>query len=139
MFLQYEWHVVAAPSEARQRLLARTIRSGLAELFRRSGGGIAAAEDRAACRKARPSLGEVVHDDFHCGGHRMRFAVDGACSRIPNERRRAIPPDFRARAYSVVERFALFILWIGDCAAAAARGILARRPALQTGRSVAAA
>ena len=118
VFLQNQWYVVAAASEVQRIPFARTVCNEPVVVFRRADGSIAALEDRCPHRKAPLSLGEIVGNDIQCGYHGMRFAGDGACTRIPSDPERAIPPAFRARAYPVIERFGLIFVWIGEFAAA---------------------
>ncbi len=111
-FLTNQWYAVATAAEIGRKPFARTICDRPLVLFRRADGTVAALDDRCPHRMAPLSWGEVVGDDIQCGYHGLRFDGTGACTLIPSQK--SVPRGFRARAYKVVERFALVFAWIGE-------------------------
>ena len=73
---------------------------------------VAALTDRCPHRKAPLSSGEVVGNDIQCGYHGLRFAADGACTRVPGDA--AIGRNFRARSFPVRELHGLIFVWLGE-------------------------
>ena len=85
-FLRNQWYTAATSAELDDKPLARTICNEPLVLFRGGSGNVAALTDRCPHRKAPLSSGEVVGNDIQCGYHGIRFAPDGACTRVPWQR-----------------------------------------------------
>ena len=70
--------------------------------------------------------GCLVGDELQCAYHGYRYALDGACSRIPGQA--TVPKAFRQRVYPSVERAGLVWVWMGE----AEQADLSRLPPLET-------
>ena len=82
-FLRNQWYTAATSAELGDKPLARTICNEPLVIFRSGNGNVAVLTDRCPHRKAPLSSGEVVGNDIQCGYHGIRFAPDGACTRVP--------------------------------------------------------
>jgi phenylpropionate dioxygenase-like ring-hydroxylating dioxygenase large terminal subunit len=112
MYPRNFWYVVAMQHEvAAGQLFARTILNEPVVLYRRSDGSVTALQDRCIHRRVSLSLGTIVGDEVQCGYHGLRFAADGQCTSIPNQR--SIPPRACIRSYPVVERDGFVWIWPG--------------------------
>jgi phenylpropionate dioxygenase-like ring-hydroxylating dioxygenase large terminal subunit len=100
-FLRNQWYTAATSAELDDKPLARTICNEPLVLFRGGSGNVAVLTDRCPHRKAPLSSGEVVGNDIQCGYHGIRFAPDGACTRVPGNAQ--IGRNFRARSFPARE------------------------------------
>src|SRR4029078_8112582 len=62
------------------------------------------------------SSGEVVGNDIQCGYHGIRFAPDGACTRVPGNDK--IGHSFRTGSFPAYEIHGLIFVWLGEAALA---------------------
>jgi nitrite reductase/ring-hydroxylating ferredoxin subunit len=115
-FLRNQWYTAATSAELGERPLARTICNEPLVIFRSGSGDVAVLTDRCPHRKAPLSSGEVVGNDIQCGYHGIRFAPDGACTRVPGNAQ--IGPNFRARSFPACEIHGLIFVWLGEGALA---------------------
>jgi vanillate O-demethylase monooxygenase subunit len=115
-FLRNQWYTAATSAELGERPLARTICNEPLVIFRSGSGDVAVLTDRCPHRKAPLSSGEVVGNDIQCGYHGIRFAPDGACTRVPGNAQ--IGPNFRARSFPAREIHGLIFVWLGESALA---------------------
>jgi phenylpropionate dioxygenase-like ring-hydroxylating dioxygenase large terminal subunit len=112
-YLENYWYVVATSQELTDQPLGRMVCGKPLVVFRRrSDGAPAVLDDRCPHRRYSLSKGCVVGDDIQCDYHGVRFAGSGKCTFIPGQE--MIPPTFRATSYSVVERYAMVWVWIGE-------------------------
>jgi phenylpropionate dioxygenase-like ring-hydroxylating dioxygenase large terminal subunit len=87
-------------------------------LWRDSGGGAVAMEDRCPHRSVALSRGKVVGGELQCGYHGFRFDATGRCTAMPCEGRDAkIPAGMQVRRHPVHEEHGL--LWMYQGAGAA--------------------
>ncbi len=110
MFPLDQWYVAGFSWEFADSLVARTLLNQPVVLFR-SGGKVAALEDRCCHRHAPLSLGTVEDPGIRCGYHGLLFAADGKCTEIPGQAN--IPKNACVRAYAVEERNQIVWIWMG--------------------------
>ena len=115
-FLRNQWYTAATSAEIGDKPLARTICNEPLVIFRSGNGNVAVLTDRCPHRKAPLSSGEVVGNDIQCGYHGIRFAPDGACTRVPGNAQ--IGRNFRARSFPAHEVHGLIFVWLGEAALA---------------------
>jgi len=115
-FLRNQWYTAATSAEIGDKPLARTICNEPLVIFRSGNGNVAVLTDRCPHRKAPLSSGEVVGNDIQCGYHGIRFAPDGACTRVPGNAQ--IGRNFRARSFPAHEIHGLIFVWLGEAALA---------------------
>src|SRR3954465_595638 len=115
-FLRNQWYTAATSAELGDKPLARTICNEPLVIFRSGNGNVAVLTDRCPHRKAPLSSGEVVGNDIQCGYHGIRFAPDGACTRVPGNAQ--IGRSFRARSFPAHEIHGLIFVWLGEAALA---------------------
>jgi phenylpropionate dioxygenase-like ring-hydroxylating dioxygenase large terminal subunit len=82
----------------------------------RSGGRIAALEDRCVHRLAPLSLGRCEGHQLRCQYHGFKYDPDGRVVEIPGQE--VVPPQARVRNYPVAERHSWIWVWMGDPALA---------------------
>jgi len=116
------WYTAIWSNELADTPIARTILGEQVVLFRGANGRAAALEDRCCHRAAPLSLGQVAGDNLRCGYHGLVFDADGVCVLVPGQD--TIPANARVRAYSVVERWSVVWIWMGDPALADAGKIV---------------
>jgi len=116
-FLKNTWYVVAHAYELAEGMISRKICNQDIVMFRTSKGSIAALEDRCPHRFVPLSMGRRVGDTVQCGYHGLRFDGAGTCVEAPND-----DETQKARAciksYTVVERYAVIWLWMGEASRA---------------------
>ena len=121
-YLRNCWQVAAFPEEiVPGRLLRRRLLDEAVVFYRTSDGRPVALEDRCPHRSAPLSRGTLLGDTLRCGYHGLEFAADGRCTLIPGQA--VLPPNARARAYPVIERYRLVWIWMGEPAGADAATI----------------
>ena len=117
MWVANAWYVAAWLHELEPGSIhARTIIEQPLALYRTSGGGIVALEDRCCHRFAPLSLGRLEGDDLRCMYHGLKFAPDGRCIEIPGQK--LIPQSACVRRYPVEVVGSWVWVWMGDAAAA---------------------
>ena len=116
-FLRNVWYVAANASELDAGLVSRTICNEPIVMFRTESGGVAALQDRCPHRFVPLSMGQRVGDTLQCGYHGLRFAADGSCAEMPNDRDNTVLKPC-VKAYPLVERYGVLWLWIGEPAQA---------------------
>jgi len=80
--------------------------------FRRQSGEVAAIADYCPHRFAPLHRGKLVGDVVQCGYHGLEFDGHGKCVRNPHEAGNL--PQSSVPAYSVVERYSVIWVWVGD-------------------------
>ncbi|MEO5926520.1 MAG: aromatic ring-hydroxylating dioxygenase subunit alpha [Bryobacteraceae bacterium] len=110
MFPLNQWYVAGFSWEFSANPVARTLLNQPLVLFR-SGGKVAALEDRCCHRHAPLSVGTVEAPGIRCGYHGLLFAADGKCVEIPGQTN--IPKTACVRAYTVEERNQIVWIWMG--------------------------
>jgi vanillate O-demethylase monooxygenase subunit len=115
-YLRNQWYVAGTAAELSDKPLGRMICGEPIVFFRRSDGSVAALEDRCPHRKYALSLGTVLGDELQCGYHGVQLDGSGKCTKVPSQV--SIPRGFGARAYPVLEKYALIYIWMGDPARA---------------------
>ncbi len=117
MYPKNTWYVAAWDHEVKRlHLMRRLLLGEPVVLYRASDGSPVALEDRCCHRHAQLSQGRVKGDTVECAYHGLRFAPDGACVRIPNQKQ--IPKTACVRSYPVVEKYHWIWIWMGDPALA---------------------
>jgi phenylpropionate dioxygenase-like ring-hydroxylating dioxygenase large terminal subunit len=111
-FIRNQWYTAATSAEVGEKPLARTVCDEPLVIFRGQDGNVAVLTDRCPHRKAPLSSGDVVGNDIQCGYHGIRFAADGACTRVPGDV--PIGRNFRARSFPVREAHGLIFVWLGE-------------------------
>ena len=115
-FVRNAWYAACWSEDlAEGGTLARTLLCRPMVLWR-TGGGVAALEDRCCHRSLPLSLGRVTGATLQCGYHGLEFDRTGRCVRVPGQSR--IPPGSAVRAYPACERHGLIWVWPGDAGAA---------------------
>ena len=107
------WYAAAWADEIVQgSLLPRRIADEPIVFYRKQDGQIAAIADYCPHRFAPLHRGSQVGDVIQCGYHGLQFDSAGKCVKNPHEQgnlpKASIPP------YSVVDKFAVTWIWIGD-------------------------
>jgi nitrite reductase/ring-hydroxylating ferredoxin subunit len=82
----------------------------------RSGGRVAALEDRCVHRLAPLSLGRCEGHQLRCQYHGFKYDADGRVVEIPGQD--SVPSQARVRAYPVADRHSWIWVWMGDPAQA---------------------
>jgi vanillate monooxygenase len=112
MILKNFWFVGATASELGHDPIGRMICKLPMVFFRQSSGSAAAVRNYCSHRRAPLSRGRVVGEAIECPYHGMQFDASGKCVSIPCQDK------IRARAhipsYSVIERYGLIWVWVGD-------------------------
>lgn len=114
-YLRNCWYAAAYANEVGTKPFARQILDEHLAFFRTSDGVVHALEDRCPHRFAPLSMGVVVEDQLQCPYHGLRFGTDGACAFNPHYA--AIPAAAKVKAYSLMERYGLIWIWMGDAPA----------------------
>lgn len=109
------WYAIASSRAiARKPVSLRRLGRALV-LWRDEGGALHAHDARCPHRGVDLGLGRVVGGEIECPYHGLRFAADGACTRVPCDREGApIRKDLRVRRYPVREHRGLVWLWSGE-------------------------
>ncbi|UDF32208.1 UNVERIFIED_ORG: Rieske (2Fe-2S) protein (plasmid) [Roseateles sp. XES5] len=105
------WHAVALAADIRTKPL-RILFSGQPVVLFRSGGEIAALQDRCPHRQVELSTGKVVGGEIECPYHGWRFNAAGACTAIPGHA--GDIPGYRVPRYRTVEKDGVVFLAKGD-------------------------
>ncbi len=117
MFIRNCWYVVAWDTEIpADGFLARTVISVPLALWRDEDGRVIAFEDRCCHRGAPLSMGKREGNGVRCSYHGLKFDTSGTCIEIPSQA--LVPPHFRVRSYTVVQRHRWVWVWMGDPALA---------------------
>ena len=112
-FLKNVWYVAANAFELDQGLVSRKICNEQIVMFRTGSGQVAALQDRCPHRFVPLSMGQRVGDTLQCGYHGLRFAADGRCAEMPNDRDNTVLTPC-VRSYPAVERYGVVWLWMGS-------------------------
>lgn len=110
------WYVTAWSSDLTDKPLSVKVGNDLIVLYRQSNGEAVALEDRCPHRMAALSLGRVEGDAIRCMYHGAIFGSDGRCLTIPGQS--AVPTNFAAKRYAVIERDGWIWVWLGHANAA---------------------
>lgn len=112
MYLRNSWYVAALSSELEEKLLARRILGENIVMYRTESGEPVALEDSCPHRRLPLSKGRLLNDNIECGYHGLQFDYTGQCVAAPTQNR--IPPSAIVRSYSVIDRWGLLWIWMGD-------------------------
>jgi phenylpropionate dioxygenase-like ring-hydroxylating dioxygenase large terminal subunit len=138
-FVHNTWYVAMFSADlAAGQLLHRTILNEPIVFFRKEDGGVAAITDRCSHRFAPLSMGKLLPGDrVQCIYHGVEFGSNGKCVKNPHGNG-VIANAAHLKSYSVVERYSLIWIWMGDKAADPAKipdySCLDNRPALHVTR-----
>jgi vanillate O-demethylase monooxygenase subunit len=116
MFVRNAWYTAAWEREVGDGPLAATIAGERLAIFRCTDGSYAAVHDACPHRKLPLSMGRVLGDRLECGYHGMQFDGKGCCVTAPTNG--TIPPGADIPAFSVIARYGLLWIWLGDPEAA---------------------
>src|SRR6478735_12814971 len=117
MWIRNAWYVAAWTHEIEpDRIHARTIIDQPLVIYRTSGGGIVALEDRCPHRFAPLSMGRLEGDNLRCLYHGMRFGPDGRCNEVPGQD--TIPKQACVRRFPALDFEGWIWVWPGDPAKA---------------------
>lgn len=110
------WYAVSWGEEIAQgTLLPRRIADEPIVFFRKQDGSIAAIADYCPHRFAPLHRGTQVGDVIQCGYHGLQFDGSGKCVRNPHEKGNL--PTASVPTYSVVEKYDVVWIWLGDAEA----------------------
>lgn len=112
MFWRDQWYAAAWGSEIVDKPVARMVCNEAIVLFRRTNGEVAALADYCPHRLLPLSEGHQEGDLLVCRYHGVRIDHEGICRYAP--RTKKVGPKFRANTYTVVERYELIWVWIGN-------------------------
>lgn len=113
-FLTNAWYMVGWAGElAEGKLVHRTVANIPILVYRLSGGGIAAIEDRCPHRFVPLHMGKQIGDVIQCGYHGLSFDQTGACVKNPIDGA-SIPKTARTRSFPASERYGGLWIWLGD-------------------------
>jgi vanillate O-demethylase monooxygenase subunit len=91
------WHPVLATGRLKQKPMGVTLAGTDVVLFRDSAGNIGAMNDCCVHRRARLSLGQVVHGKLQCSYHAWTYDVNGNAESPGTPKLRACAPTFDVR------------------------------------------
>lgn len=107
------WYAAGWSEELKTgELLSRRIADLPLVFFRKQDGEVAAIADACPHRFAPLSLGKQIGDVVQCPYHGLQFSSEGKCVRNPHELGNL--PTATVPAYSVVDRYSVVWIWIGD-------------------------
>jgi phenylpropionate dioxygenase-like ring-hydroxylating dioxygenase large terminal subunit len=138
-FVHNTWYVAMFSADlAAGQLLHRTVLNEPIVFFRKEDGSVAAITDRCSHRFAPLSMGKLLPGDrVQCIYHGVEFGSNGKCVKNPHGNG-VIANAAHLKSYSVVERYSLIWIWMGDKAADPAKipdySCLDNRPALHVTR-----
>jgi phenylpropionate dioxygenase-like ring-hydroxylating dioxygenase large terminal subunit len=138
-FVGNTWYVAMFSADlAAGQLLPRTILNEPILFFRKEDGSVAAITDRCSHRFAPLSMGKLLPGDrVQCIYHGVEFGPHGKCVKNPHGNG-VISNAAHLKSYSVVERYSLIWIWMGEKAADPATipdySCLDNRPALHVTR-----
>ncbi len=107
-----QWYVAAWAHEIGRSLFTRQLLGSPVVFYRTEDGKVAALADMCPHRGMPFSMGKLIGDNVQCQYHGLEFGGDGKCTKIPSQS--SIPPNLRARAYPVVEKWKWVWIWMGD-------------------------
>lgn len=113
-FLRNTWYVAAWNEEVKPgELFARTLLNESVLLFRDEQGKVQAIHNRCPHRFAPLSMGKHCGSHVQCAYHGLEFDGTGACTHNPHGDRK-IPRAAQVKAYTVVERYSVIWIWMGE-------------------------
>lgn len=113
------WYVAATSSELTDAPLGRRLLGRDVVLWRGSGGGVAAQDDRCAHRAFPLSHGRIDGDRLVCGYHGCTYDPGGRCVHVPSQPR--VPTGMRIAAFPVREEPPFVWVWLGPPSEAAGK------------------
>jgi len=114
--LKNGWYVAAWADELSADPVERRIIGERIVLYRRGDGAPVALAGLCPHRRLPLAMGRVDGDLLSCGYHGLTFGPDGKCVRVPCQQN--VPEGADLRSYSLVERYGLVWIWMGDAARA---------------------
>jgi vanillate O-demethylase monooxygenase subunit len=112
MHVRNAWYVAARSGEVGRKLMQRWLLDEPYLLYRTEDGRAVVMDDRCPHRRYALSKGNLQGDVVECAYHGLAFAPDGACVRVPGEKK--VPRGIRTRMVPSVERHAWVWVWPGD-------------------------
>jgi vanillate O-demethylase monooxygenase subunit len=111
-YTRNDWYVACAEADLAESTPKAVSILGQQLVLWRSGGVIAAFEDRCVHRAAALSLGRCEGATLRCMYHGILFNADGAVIEIPGQDK--IPTGAAVLNYPLAARFGLLWIWMGD-------------------------